>query len=170
MATEHTNQSSGGAAGRHVVFWVGKRCMSMPINDVREVVDLQRVCPVPASPPSVLGIVSLRGTVLAVLDAERLLSGTAMSTHSAKVLVMVRDSAVIGGLAVHRIEGVMVVPTGELLRSHVANPSPFVIGYRDLRLADVVAVIDTDHLFSHIASLRFGVAERAATPLPGELQ
>ncbi|MEZ4360967.1 MAG: chemotaxis protein CheW [Kofleriaceae bacterium] len=167
MSTErskHSSSESGLAASRSVVFWVGKRCLALPVDSVREVVDLQRLCPVPMSPPGVLGIVSLRGTVLSVLDAGYLLMGSSINTTSAKVLVMVQQHVIVCGLAVHRIHGVVTMPTGELLHSHVASPSPFVLGYHDLQLGDLVEVIDTARLSSHIASLRFDAEDRVASP------
>jgi chemotaxis signal transduction protein len=168
MATERSKTSSSEhrrAADRHVVFWVAKRCMALPIDAVREVVDLQRVCPVPMAPPAVLGIVSLRGTIMSVLDAEQVLLASAMAVSSAKVLVLVREGAVVGGLAVQRVQGVMALPQSDFLRSHVATSSPMVLGYHDLQLGELVAVIDTDALFQHIASQRFDGATRFAQPL-----
>jgi chemotaxis signal transduction protein len=169
MTLERSKRGSsdgGRSIARHVVFWVGRRCLAMPIDAVREVVDLQRAVPVPMAPALVIGIVSLRGTILSVIDAERMFSGRAMTSANAKVLVLIRDQAVVSGLAVDRVHGVVAMPGGEFLRDHSASRDPFVLGHYDVGMGELVAVLDAPSLFHHIDSQRFSPStERPVTAL-----
>jgi purine-binding chemotaxis protein CheW len=130
----------------------------MPIHAVREIVDLQRVVPVPMAPTPVIGIVSLRGTILSVIDAERLFSGRPMTLAGAKILVLVREQSVVSGLAVDKVHGVMALPSGEFLRDHAASTDPFILGHHDLGIGELVAVLDDSSLFHHIDSQRFSAS------------
>jgi chemotaxis signal transduction protein len=164
MSSERSRRSSsdGQSAERHVVFWVGPRCLAIPIEAVREVVDFSRVTPVPMAPPAVIGIVSLRGTILSVLDAEHLFSGRRTQSSISRVLVLVRNNVVVSGMAVDKIHGVVAMPDTEFLRNHTVSKEPFVLGHHDIGIGDLVAVLDATGLFNHVESQRSaGSTERA---------
>jgi purine-binding chemotaxis protein CheW len=169
MSSERSKRSSsasGQSGTRHVVFWVGQRCLSLSIEVVREVVDLRQLTSVPMAPPAVLGIISLRGTILSVVDAEYVLSGTHRAGVIGRVLVLVRDSAVVAALAIDRVLGVVALPEGGFLHNHAATADPFVLGHHDLGPTGLVAVLDPSALFHHVDSQRFAASlERSVVPL-----
>lgn len=168
MASQGSRRSaseSGQYGARQVVFWVGPRCLSLSIAVVREVVDLRQLTPVPMAPPAVLGIISLRGTILSVLDAEQVLTGTVAAVAATKILVLVRDGVAISGLAVQRVVGVAAMPAADFLHNHGASQE-LVSGYHDLGRGELVAVIDPDALFRHIDALRFATTSNDATAHP----
>ena len=164
----HGSRRSASESGQHgarqVVFWVGARCLSLSIAVVREVVDLRQLTPVPMAPPAVLGIISLRGTILSVLDAEQVLSGTMSAVAASKILVLVRDGVAISGLAIHRVVGVAAMPAAEFLQNHAATQD-LVSGYHDLGGGELVAVLDPDVLFRHIDALRLAATSTDAAAL-----
>lgn len=151
---------------RHVVFFVAARATALPIEVVREVVDLRGLTAVPMAPPMVLGVMSLRGTIVAVLDAHHLLTGATASDPPNKVLVLVRDGAVFCGLAVHRVASVTSVSAVSLLRNHVASADPLVAGVHDLGAAGLVSTIDTARLFSCLDTLRMSALGERTPALP----
>lgn len=166
MRADTSHSSERERNERHVVFLVAARVSALPIEVVREVVDLRGLTVVPMAPPAVLGVMSLRGTVLAVLDAHHLLTGAAASEPPSKVLVLVRDGAVLCGLAVHRVASVTAVSAASLLRNHVASADPMISGVYHLGADGLVSAIDPARLFSHLDALRMSALGERATSLP----
>ncbi len=63
-----TDHSKSGTSGRYLVFSLGKDEYSIPLSEVREVIALPEITPVPHSPAHFLGIMNLRGQVISVVD------------------------------------------------------------------------------------------------------
>jgi purine-binding chemotaxis protein CheW len=70
-----------------LVFPIGAERYALPVDQVKEVVAAPAVTPLPTAPAAVLGLVNLRGDVLPLFDAGRLL-GTASSSDVAYVMVV----------------------------------------------------------------------------------
>lgn len=75
-----------------VCFRVSDRRFALDVSYVREVLSLDRIWPVPRTPPAIAGIVLMRGTPLVVVDTPRLLGfdapeGTSERATSALLLV-----------------------------------------------------------------------------------
>jgi chemotaxis signal transduction protein len=88
--------------GRACVVLLGGRPFAVDVTDAREVVVLDTTTPVPGSPPSLIGVMNLRGTVLPVVEARPLL-GLPVRTRSDRALVVAdgeRRAAIV-------IEGVL---------------------------------------------------------------
>src|SRR5688572_7647748 len=65
-------------------FSLGVRAFGLPLQQVREVVPVEEVHPVPLAPPNVLGLLNVRGQVITLLNTAGLLG------------MAVRDGAVRG--------------------------------------------------------------------------
>jgi len=53
---------------RLLTFGTGGECYAFPGLRVREILQVAHISPVPGSPPSVLGVINLRGRVVPVVD------------------------------------------------------------------------------------------------------
>ncbi|MBX3249834.1 MAG: purine-binding chemotaxis protein CheW [Myxococcales bacterium] len=73
MAPEHHPESPTQPPLKLVTFDVGGRSLGAPITQVRETVEMRPVTPVFGTPPAIIGLMSLRGEILAVLDVAALL-------------------------------------------------------------------------------------------------
>ncbi|MCA9616958.1 MAG: chemotaxis protein CheW [Myxococcales bacterium] len=72
-----------------VTFEVASRSVGAPIEHVRETVDPRPITPLFGVPASVLGLISLRGEILAVLDVGLLLGiGPARRDASSRLVVL----------------------------------------------------------------------------------
>ncbi len=70
-------------------FTIGQVTFLVPVERVREVVQLDRITPVPKLPPAVRGLMNVRGNVLPVTDlAIRFGRGTVAATAQACVVVV----------------------------------------------------------------------------------
>jgi purine-binding chemotaxis protein CheW len=70
-----------------VIFRLNRTLFALDIQNVQEIVQQSDIVSVPGAPPFILGIVNLRGRIMAVVDTKRLLGIGETSTD--KVLVMV---------------------------------------------------------------------------------
>ncbi|MEZ4240363.1 MAG: chemotaxis protein CheW [Myxococcota bacterium] len=57
-------------ANRYLTFRLDEEIFGVPILEVREIIELQEISPVPRTMPWVRGVVNLRGRVLPVIDPK----------------------------------------------------------------------------------------------------
>jgi purine-binding chemotaxis protein CheW len=97
-----------------VVIRVGQAEFGIRIESVLEVLHLPQVTRLPFPPPSVRGVVSVRGTLLPVLDLGNRLFGTEGKISESARIVVVRDPGGRGDVAllVDAVPG--LAPAGEL--------------------------------------------------------
>lgn len=60
--------NGGPAGGQYLGFQVGQQEYAVPILRSREILEYEPVTRVPAAPPSVRGVINLRGSVVPVMD------------------------------------------------------------------------------------------------------
>ena len=88
---------------------------ALPIERVREIV---RMCPitlVPRAPRLVLGVISLRGEIVQVLDLRLALDAQATEpTRRSRIVVLHSEAGEIAGWLVDAVNEVLRVPEGEL--------------------------------------------------------
>jgi len=70
-STEHTEEERAQERIQLVVLSLDKEEYALPIADVREVIKIPEITPIPESPDFVSGIINLRGRVIAVVDLEK---------------------------------------------------------------------------------------------------
>jgi purine-binding chemotaxis protein CheW len=126
----------------HVRLRVAGEAYALPIENVLEVMPLGEVTAVPGSPPELLGVLNLRGHVLAVADLAPIL-GLRRTAPAARMLV-----AESGDLsATFVIDEVSEV--GELDDPTEATESPLLAG-ATLAGGDLIGIIDLDRVFSSL--------------------
>ncbi len=90
-----------------LVFWMGNEEYAIDILEIQELIKLPLVTPVPRTAESCLGIISLRGTIVPVIDLSRILKlGAQPVTRSTRVLVLRAEGDPIG-LVVDRVTSVV---------------------------------------------------------------
>jgi purine-binding chemotaxis protein CheW len=98
----------GPAQRRFLTFLVDDRLYALPAEQVAEVIRTPPVARVPQGPKSLLGLANLRGAVLPVATARRLL-GRSERAASASERTIVLDGGAPAGLAVDAIGGLVSV-------------------------------------------------------------
>jgi chemotaxis signal transduction protein len=121
------------------VVSVGTQRIAIPAEDLREIVPLPDVTPLPALPPWLLGITQVRGELLGVVD---LASIVGMSGERAAMMAIVGGSGGPLGLAVQSVLGFRDIHVDELSKE---------LGEGAQRLfravtRDLVAVLDVRRL------------------------
>ena len=126
-----------------VVFSLGSEGYGLPITQVQEIIRYTRPRTIPSAPPSVRGVINLRGKIIPVVDLKARLQVAGGDAEESKI-VIVEAGAVTAGLIVDDVDEVITVdadaleaaPTGEVgYISAVAK-----VGDRLLVLLDVEAM------------------------------
>lgn len=81
------------AAGDPIVlqfvgFRLGGKDYAFPIDQTREIVELQSITPTPEVPDHVVGVTNLRGQIIPIIDLQRVLKPGAEATKSRQAVVV----------------------------------------------------------------------------------
>lgn len=95
---------------RVAAFWVSGVLIGLPINRVDEVIAEHPMVAVPAAPPGVVGLVNLRGRVLAVTDARARMGLPERGGDDPSASVIVATGTRRDCLLLDRPEDVLEVP------------------------------------------------------------
>ena len=80
---------------QYLTFGIARECFALPIESVREILDLQPISRLPQAPPYVLGLTDVRGAGLIVLDLRfRFGFPAAAATNKTRIIVA---EATVGG-------------------------------------------------------------------------
>lgn len=97
-----------------LAFVLGAEDYALPLTDVREILKVPAVTDVPRAPADVLGILSLRGTVVTLIDLRRRLGlPEGVLDRKARVLVVQREEEPMG-LLVDSVTGVVRLTREEI--------------------------------------------------------
>lgn len=102
---------AGPAALRQLLsFALDASPYALPVERVREIVRMRPVTPVPGVPADVLGVISLRGEIVQVVDLKlRLGLPAAEPGPRARIVVVHADDGRTGGLLVDAVREVLTV-------------------------------------------------------------
>lgn len=117
-AKTKTLERAGPEAQKQVVaFRVGEEVFGLEIGEVREVIEYREVTPVPRAPEFVAGIISLRGTILPLIDL-RIRFGMEPTEPGPETMILVVDlEGRQVGLLADRILDILKVSAGQALRT-----------------------------------------------------
>jgi purine-binding chemotaxis protein CheW len=97
-----------------LTFIVGGETYGVDILTIREIIKLREVTEVPRTPDYLIGIITVRGAVIPVIDLRlRLKLPATPPTRAARILVVVRDGEMFG-LLVDAVSGVVRLAESEI--------------------------------------------------------
>ena len=109
-----------------LAFGVGAESYAVPIERVREIVRMRPITAVPRVPPSLCGVVSLRGEIVQVVDLRRRLGlPAAEPTRDSRIVVLHAEDGRVAGLLVDAVTQVLRVEEATL-RSPAGGESEWV--------------------------------------------
>lgn len=122
---------------------------AVPVEDVREIIRLREITPMPRVPDSVLGVVALRGEVVQVVDA-RMRLGLALSppTRRSRIIVLHGEDKGVTGVVVDAVDAVLRVSESEISPAN-SNQNGAVVefckrGDEFVSIVDMGQVLDLD--------------------------
>lgn len=137
---------------RYLRFVIGGQAFAVPLSNLTEVGRVPAVVPLPHVKPWMLGLVSVRGHILSLVDLRGLLFGDAprLSATDRMLVVRPKGGEIFGGLVVDAIQGIRDYPEGQI-QPVAADGQPgmgaFVAGLCGDGDAEVV-VLDIDRLLA----------------------
>jgi purine-binding chemotaxis protein CheW len=92
--------SAGGPTSRWVTFQLEHETYGIDVMQIREVLRSQEISPVPGAPAYVLGIINLRGSVVAIIDTRTRfgLPRREEMDDASRILIMESGDLVVGFL------------------------------------------------------------------------
>jgi purine-binding chemotaxis protein CheW len=134
---------------RHVVFRLERDRFALPLSAIREVVVTpERFSKVPRAPPSVRGIMNLRGRVVTVVELTALLRSVEPSARTGSKVVLLDRGRRELGLLVTEVDGIEVI---EKIGSPPPKAPPTVKGLARLG-ALAITVLDPEALDAAVAA------------------
>lgn len=88
-------------------FYIGDLFFSVPIETVQEVLKKTSLTPVPGTPPTVAGLLNLRGAIVTVLDIRPRLGFPRVEPTEPGALLLLHDGAETVGLRIDRVGDVV---------------------------------------------------------------
>lgn len=133
-----------GNAALLMVFRLGDERYALPLSNVMEVLGNPKLTPVPGAPPSIAGVVQVRGEIRPVYNLPRELSRSENAEEWGGEIVLIRNAGQQFGIRVDEVEEIRSVSaeripgTGDASRP--AAPSPRVAWVTD----DLVSVLNVE--------------------------
>lgn len=93
-----------------LIFEVGGRRFGLPAANIRELVRVVTIVPLPSMPPIVEGIVNLRGEIVPVLDIRPRLGMAAKEVELSDQLIIARTRGRLVAIRVDRAVELMISP------------------------------------------------------------
>ena len=138
-----------------VIFKIGNEEFGVPISQVREIVRLVPITPVPHAPDFIEGVVNLRGKIVAVIDlARRLNLKAALRSDNARIIVVEVEEDTVGMIVdevteVLRITQENIEQTPELIAAEIHQKyikGVGKLGERLIILIDLLRIFSSDEI------------------------
>src|SRR5208282_3401123 len=117
-ATPAPTASRTATAGKYLTIGIGTESYGLRVLQVREIIRMQKITPIPQMPESIKGVINLRGRVIPVLDLRVKFGFPAdFAERTCIVVVQVRtaaEQATMIGLIVDRVEEVVSLSAAEI--------------------------------------------------------
>ncbi|MYM69112.1 chemotaxis protein CheW [Pseudoduganella sp. FT55W] len=152
------------ASAQYLSFMLGQDMFAMGILAVREILEYAGVTPVPQMPPSICGVINLRGTAVPVLDLARRLERepSAISKRTCIIVVEVdgEEGPFVIGILVDAVNAVLDIPAADIepaphfgaVKADLLHGIGKVSG-RFVLLLNVQHVVSTLHLQEFVAQI-----------------
>ena len=145
-----------------VVFKLGKEEFGVNIHQVKEIVRLVPITPIPRAAKFIEGVVNLRGQILAVLDlAKRIELPASVRSDKTRIVVIELDQNVVG-MIVDEVSEVLRIPTNriektpQIVETDISEKYITGVGKledRLLILIDLIAILSIEEI-EHVKSIQ----------------
>jgi purine-binding chemotaxis protein CheW len=172
MSTAATAQSNNkGLAGRYLTFSLGRDSYGVPVLNVREIIRLCPITPVPRMPAYVKGVINLRGTVIAVLDLRAKFEMPTVPGGDRTCIIVVQIQTASGantlmGAIVDAVEEVVNLAASDVEPTPNFGGSPdvqYMLGVATIR-GGVKTLLNIEKIFQEDGSLTLPPLSKSASP------
>ncbi len=96
-----------GKISKYVTFMLGEETYALSVMQIKEVLRVGEIAPVPGAPGYVLGIINLRGNVVTVIDARRRFGLEAREVDAAARILIIEHTEQVIGIVVDAVSEVV---------------------------------------------------------------
>ncbi len=108
---------------RWVTFQLGQEIYGVVVNNVREILRINNISPVPGAPDYIIGITNIRGNVISVIDGRRRINlSPADYTDLSRMIVMESEDDIVA-VVVDRVADIIDLPESSIGSSPKLNKS-----------------------------------------------
>ena len=112
--SEYLGEQTMETEGKYMTFLLQDQVYGIEIQEVREIVDLQKITKVPGVASYIKGLINLRGQVIPVLDVRLRFAMEAREYDSRTCIIVVEVETMMVGLIVDRVADVMIIPEEQI--------------------------------------------------------
>ncbi len=128
----------------HLVFRMGRELFAVPLGLVEEAIDIDRIQRIPEMSPTMLGVLTLRGSTVPVYAPSIALGTSGHENRAALIFVRARGTV---ALAVDDVDDVLVIAAGDVQRAPLDFGDGVLLGVVR-RGTDLIGVLDADALIA----------------------
>lgn len=135
---------------RLLLFDIGEKIFACDMSAVREIIPFQHVTRLPGAPPTVCGLINLRGTIVTVLDLGARITKQPCSREGGLILLVpYRDRLV--GMGVDEVRDLQSVRPDELQSAGdlSAFDSGIILGLAEVE-GDLAVILDIDAIVNEV--------------------
>ena len=145
--------------GKYLTFVLGAEEYGLPLLQVREIIALMEITPVPLSPQYVRGVMNLRGKVIPVVDLRKKFGMDATEDHDRKCIIVVDVRRATGltqmSVLVDAVSEVLHITAGEIEDPPAfasSDGTDFVLGMAKAKTG-VKILLNIDNILSSLDTL-----------------
>jgi purine-binding chemotaxis protein CheW len=99
-----------------LLFRIAEEWYCVRVSDVREILQEYDVTPIPCVPDYILGVVNVRGEIISITDAARIMGigSVGMDSGTAPSAIVISNDEVVTALLVDEIGDISAVPNGSI--------------------------------------------------------
>lgn len=142
----------------YLSFWLNDELYAYRVEDVIEVLEMQKITVIPKTPPYIMGVINFRGEILPVIDVRKkcgLDSSQNLNTQDSVIVVLeinkddADNSLIVGSLVekvsdVANIKPIDIMPIPEFDTKMNAELTEGIFRFNDR----FVTILDTNKIFS----------------------
>jgi purine-binding chemotaxis protein CheW len=135
---------------KYIVFCLGADFFAVSTGDVSEVVQMLAVTPLPNVPEWLLGIADLRGTMISIINLQKLLGTpvTAVSPRTKFIVLKSSNFSSTVALAVDRLSEIVVL-SNEEIQFIKDKKTPLLVG-KTMHTFNALTLLNVENLLSSL--------------------
>lgn len=113
-AQEHGKEEKAVETKQMVTFMLDKEEYASNIGDLREIIKIRDIVPIPGAPAFIAGILNIRGQIVVVIDLEKRFSLKRENKIAPQHIIVVEVENTVFGVIVDEVTGVLRVPVASI--------------------------------------------------------
>lgn len=108
------NDGNGAEVRQFLTFVLNEEEFAIDLLQVQEIREMSKITPIPNSPPSVRGVMNLRGSMIPVVDLRTRFGMAGIAADSKTVIIVVNVDTLVAGFIVDAVSDVMTLPMADV--------------------------------------------------------